>query len=76
MGIPKLENIECFNLFDNPDIASKKEKLTNKRMIQFQSEIDFENMIRSFNFPYNFKIKIRKFVNVSGYISNIIRFII
>lgn len=44
MGIPKLEYAKWSNLFDNPDVAPKKEKLIKEGMIQFQSKIDFENI--------------------------------
>ncbi len=37
--ISKLENILGINLFNNPDIASKKEKLINEGFVKFQSKI-------------------------------------
>ncbi len=43
-GIPKLEYVKGSNLFDNPDIYPKKEKLINEGMVKLQSKIDFENI--------------------------------
>ena len=43
MGIPEAEDINL-NLFDNLDIASKKEKLTDEGIIKVQYEMNFENI--------------------------------
>ncbi|HEX3013123.1 MAG TPA: PAS domain S-box protein, partial [Methanobacterium sp.] len=43
MGIPEFEGINL-NLFNNHDIASKKEKLIDKGKVQVQSKINFENI--------------------------------
>ena len=50
-GVTKLEDLKSLNLFDNPYLASKKEKLINEGIIKFQSPIDFNN-IRKMGF-YN-----------------------
>ena len=38
--IPKLDNVLGTNLFDNPKIASKKEKILKDKLIKFQDTLD------------------------------------
>ncbi|MDD1775554.1 MAG: PAS domain S-box protein, partial [Methanobacterium sp.] len=43
-GIPSLNSYIGLNLFDNPQVASRKEDLLNDGLIQFQSTLDFDNI--------------------------------
>ena len=38
--IPKLEDVLGTNIFDNPKLASKKEELYEKGLINFQDTLD------------------------------------
>ena len=42
-GIPESEDVSV-NLFNNPDVVSRKEKLISEGVIKFQSRMNFENM--------------------------------
>ncbi|MCZ3364676.1 PAS domain S-box protein [Methanobacterium veterum] len=42
-GIPESEDVSV-NLFNNPDVVSRKEKLIGEGVIKFQSQINFEDM--------------------------------
>jgi hypothetical protein len=43
LGIPKSEDVNL-NLFNNPNIASKKKKLIDKGKIKVSSKINFKNL--------------------------------
>ena len=43
-GIDSIDNFKKVNLFDNPDIASKKSELLKKRLIKFQSQLNYEDI--------------------------------
>ena len=42
-GIPESDDVSI-NLFNNPDVVSRKEKLIGGGVIKFQSQMDFENI--------------------------------
>jgi len=44
MGIHKLKAIPKINLFNNPLISFKKEEILKKGLINFKTELDFENI--------------------------------
>ena len=46
-GIPSLSDCLGFNLFDNPDVASRKEELLNNKFIRFQASLNFDNIKKS-----------------------------
>ncbi|EKQ51311.1 MAG: PAS domain S-box [Methanobacterium sp. Maddingley MBC34] len=50
IGIPKLKDLPEINLFNNPIIPCKKEKIRENDVINFQSQLDFEK-IRDFFIP-------------------------
>ena len=44
MGIHKFEDLSEINLFNNPMIAFKKEEILKKGLINFKTELNFENI--------------------------------
>ena len=44
VGINSLDKFKEVNLFDNPNIASKKSELLEKGLIKFQSQLNYENI--------------------------------
>ncbi|MGF7118154.1 PAS domain S-box protein [Methanobacterium oryzae] len=52
-GVIKLEDIDILNLFDNPDVASRKEKLISEGIIKFQSKMDFEKIRKTRSYTPN-----------------------
>ncbi|MGB9978118.1 PAS domain-containing sensor histidine kinase [Methanobacterium sp.] len=43
-GISSLDDFKKFNLFEHPQIASKKDELLNKGLIRFQSQFNFDKV--------------------------------
>ncbi|MCZ3365755.1 MULTISPECIES: PAS domain S-box protein [Methanobacterium] len=43
-GIDAIDNFKKVNLFDNPDIASKKSELLEKGLIKFQSQLNYDDI--------------------------------
>ena len=43
-GISSIDNFKKVNLFDNPDIASKKSELLKKKLIKFQSQLNYDDI--------------------------------
>ncbi|MGB9978611.1 PAS domain S-box protein [Methanobacterium sp.] len=43
-GIDSIDNFKNVNLFDNPDIASRKEELLKNGLIKFQSQLNYDNI--------------------------------
>ncbi|MGZ7068717.1 MAG: PAS domain-containing protein [Methanobacterium sp.] len=46
-GIPSLDICIGINLFNNPQIAFRKEELLNKKLIRFQALLNFDNIKRN-----------------------------
>ena len=46
-GIPSLNVCIKFNLFDNPNVNSRKEELLEKGFIKFQASLNFDNIKKS-----------------------------
>ena len=44
VGAPSLDAVRDVNLFDNPEIISRKEELLNKGLIKFQASVDFKDI--------------------------------
>ncbi|MGZ7070122.1 MAG: PAS domain S-box protein, partial [Methanobacterium sp.] len=44
LGISSLNAVKDVNLFDNPEITSRKKELLNKGIINFQAPLDFDNI--------------------------------
>jgi PAS domain S-box-containing protein len=43
-GIDSIDNFKKVNLFDNPDISSKKSELLEKGLIKFQSQLNYDDI--------------------------------